>query len=309
MHVQIERSCPLHTFEIVEKEAIPQSSKKMMGLMKSPLKRTTTVKALKSAANAPISRVRCPSLQDFTRDWFQPQIPVVIEGAMENWKARGWTIDTLAEKFGQTTVHIELSRWHKEERRWADFRDLYKQKEPVRKEELFIPQYPILLEDFIEIFLRDHEDQTAPLKGYLAQQQLLTDLPALAEGIEDPEYAKIGDGIYQRNVWLGPTGTITPLHRDPYYNVFAQVWGSKYIRVYAPTESEKLYPFKSNLYLRNTSEVDIDAKDAFQRWPDLQNAEYLECILNAGEMLFIPKKWWHYVKSREVSLSFSFWSS
>ncbi|KAH7316198.1 hypothetical protein KP509_21G082400 [Ceratopteris richardii] len=206
-------------------------------------------------AGAPVSRVHAPRFQDFIRDWFQPQFPVVIESAMENWKARSWTLDTLIKKFGQTTVHIELSRWHKEEKRWADFRDLYKDKALAPKEEIFIPQYPILLEDFINIFLRDYEDQTAPVKGYLAQQQLLNDLPELAEGIEDPEYANIGSGIYQRNVWLGPAGTITPLHRDPYHNVLAQVWGSKYIRVYAPTETEKLYPFKTNLYLRNTSEV------------------------------------------------------
>lgn len=284
----------------------------MMGLMRSTMKCSSSLKVLKrtqaSVAGAPIARVRCPSLEDFTLGWFQPQIPVIIEAAMENWKARSWTLDTLAQKFGQTTVHIELSRWNTEERRWADFRDLYKDKEPVRKEELFIPQYPILLDDFIELFLKNHEDQTAPLKGYLAQQQLLNDLPALAEGIEDPDYAKTGDGIYQRNIWLGPTGTITPLHRDPYHNVLAQVWGAKYIRVYAPTESEKLYPFKTNLYLRNTSEVDVDAKDALQRWPNIQKAAFSECILNAGEMIFIPKKWWHYVKSREMSLSFSFWS-
>ncbi|KAH7316201.1 hypothetical protein KP509_21G082400 [Ceratopteris richardii] len=227
-------------------------------------------------AGAPVSRVHAPRFQDFIRDWFQPQFPVVIESAMENWKARSWTLDTLIKKFGQTTVHIELSRWHKEEKRWADFRDLYKDKALAPKEEIFIPQYPILLEDFINIFLRDYEDQTAPVKGYLAQQQLLNDLPELAEGIEDPEYANIGSGIYQRNVWLGPAGTITPLHRDPYHNVLAQ--------------------------------VDVDAKDAVQRWPDLQKAVYSECILNAGEMIFIPKKWWHYVKSRDISLSISFWS-
>lgn len=258
-------------------------------------------------AATPVPRVRCPSLHDFTRDWFQPQFPVVIEAAMENWSARSWTLDTLAEKFGQTTVHVELSRWNTQERRWADFRDLYKNRAPIPKEELFMPQHPILLEDFIDIFLRNHEDQTSPLKGYLAQQQLLNELPALAEGIVDPEFAKLGNGIYQRNVWLGPEGTITPLHRDPYHNVLAQVWGSKYIRLYSPTESEKLYPFKTNLYLRNTSEVDIDAPDAFRKWPDLPSAAYSECILNAGEMIYIPIKWWHYVRACDVSLSFSFW--
>lgn len=109
-------------------------------------------------------------------------------------------------------------------------------------------------------------------------------------------------------MWLGPEGTITPLHRDPYHNVLAQVWGKKYIRLYSPSETEKLYPFETNLYLRNTSQVDIDASDAFKRWPKLRNTIYYDCILNAGEMIYIPIKWWHYVRANEQSFSVSFWS-
>jgi len=35
----------------------------------------------------------------------------------------------------------------------------------------------------------------------------------------------------------------------------------------------------------------------------------MDCILEEGEMLYIPPKWWHYVRSLTMSLSVSFWWS
>jgi lysine-specific demethylase 8 len=56
----------------------------------------------------------------------------------------------------------------------------------------------------------------------------------------------------------------------------------------------------------NTSQVDLDNPD-LSRFPLFASAEYSECVLRAGEMLYIPYKWWHYVRSLEVSFSVSFW--
>lgn len=37
--------------------------------------------------------------------------------------------------------------------------------------------------------------------------------------------------------------------------------------------------------------------------------EFVDCILEEGEMLYIPPKWWHYVRSLTTSFSVSFWWS
>lgn len=43
------------------------------------------------------------------------------------------------------------------------------------------------------------------------------------------------------------------------------------------------------------------------KWEDFKKLEYLDCILDEGEVLYIPIGWWHYVRGLSVSFSVSFW--
>ncbi|MGH0128117.1 UNVERIFIED_CONTAM: hypothetical protein FKN15_033217 [Acipenser sinensis] len=138
----------------------------------------------------------------------------------------------------------------------------------------------------------------------------LPTIPELKRDICIPDYCCLGEGDEEDitiNAWFGPGGTVSPLHQDPQNNFLAQVVGSKYIRLYSPDETEKLYPHQSQL-LHNTSQVEVENPD-LQRFPDFAKAQFQECVLHPGEVLFIPVKYWHYVRSLEISFSVSFWWS
>eukprot|EP01018_Ginkgo_biloba_P032853 Gb_14492 [translate_table: standard] len=59
---------------------------------------------------------------------------------------------------------------------------------------------------------------------YLAQHPLFDQISQLREDIFIPDYCTASDGeLHSVNAWLGPTGTVTPLHNDPHHNLLAQV--------------------------------------------------------------------------------------
>ena len=109
---------------------------------------------------------------------------------------------------------------------------------------------------------------------------------------------------------LGTGGTVTPLHFDSYDNMLAQVVGHKYVRLYAAGESDKLYALPAaggGLGAQgNISAVEVEAVDA-AAFPRFASAEYSELVLGPGEMLYIPARTWHYVRSLAPSFSVSFW--
>ncbi|KAI7525490.1 Clavaminate synthase-like protein, partial [Hortaea werneckii] len=159
--------------------------------------------------------------------------------------------------------------------------------------------------------------------GYLAQTDLFDLIPALKADIMTPDYCwstpppstdeatlktaglssapSLSEPIV--NVWLGPSGTRTPLHTDPYHNILCQVVGFKYVRLYAPHETPKLYPFgvdEKGINMENTSQVDIsahvacllgrnvDAKELGEvdrEFPKFKEAQYQEVILSPGDCL------------------------
>ena len=123
-------------------------------------------------------------------------------------------------------------------------------------------------------------------------------------------------------IWLGPANTISPAHIDSSHNIFCQVMGHKYIRLFPPHEKDKLYPDS----MWNTAGVDVglevewensDESEKMERnrrrheqrakYPLLQDADYIECVVEPGDCLFIPRGWWHYVTSLTPSASVSFW--
>lgn len=106
--------------------------------------------------------------------------------------------------------------------------------------------------------------------------------------------------------WLGPAGTVTPLHADYDDNIFVQLWGAKRIFLAPPHHDEFLYPREANALLFG-SPFDPAAPD-FERFPLARQAAIIECVVEPGDMLYVPAGWYHQVKSLAFSLSANRWS-
>ena len=241
--------------------------------------------------------------------------PHVIKGAIEAWPAsheRPWMDpDYLLSKTlgGRRLVPVELGRSYTDDD-WG--------------------QRIITFREFIDDYLlKDEGDKI----GYLAQHDLFTQIPALRKDICIPDFCYTsppppapGTPLYGKdtkelsepylNAWFGPAGTISPLHTDAYHNILCQVVGKKYIRLYSPEQSEKLYPRGTEgegIDMSNTSRVPVEEVemglliDDDNEFPMFADAEYVETVLHEGECLYIPVGWWHYVRSLTTSFSVSFW--
>jgi len=84
-----------------------------------------------------------------------------------------------------------------------------------------------------------------------------------------------------------------------------QVVGRKYIRLYHPEFTHALYPHTTGRDY-NSSRVAVENVDEAM-FPKFKSAPYLDLEIGPGEMLFIPRGHWHYVRSLESSFSVSFW--
>lgn len=228
----------------------------------------------------------------------QKQRPMVVTGALEQWEAMRWSIEDLKTLYGNIHIPVEVS-YH-----GGDYRCLHTSEGSGKKRfeaDVSVP-FSLLLET---MQARNTAQQPTEVVLYAAQTDLLELIPQLAAGVQAPPLPSMHNRLYKRNTWLGPAGTTTPLHCDPYYNLFCQVMGSKYIRLYDRKHTQQLYPF-GNHFLRNTSQVEVENVDN-QRFPDFAQTPYLECQLEAGDMLFIPRKYWHYVRALSPSWSVSYW--
>ena len=98
----------------------------------------------------------------------------------------------------------------------------------------------------------------------------------------------------------------TPLHRDFPENLLAQVVGYKKLIMFPPDDDHRMYAFSSRSLLPSFSPVDAEHPD-YSRYPRMRGASPLHVTLSPGEVLYLPRQWWHQVRSIDDSISVNFW--
>jgi hypothetical protein len=237
--------------------------------------------AIKQAARTLPAIDAVPRMGALTAAQFRAQaakgLPFLITGLVDRWPLTALTPDVLRERFSHLQVRARV----------GDYINT-----------AFAPDramQDMSMSEYLDLVAAG----TQGLPPYLGNLEL-RELNRLCHW---PTYfSKMGPPRF----WLGPAGTVTPLHCDYDDNIFAQIWGTKRIFLAPPHHDEFLYPSEANAILFG-SPFDPEAPD-FEKFPLARQAATIECIVNPGDMLYVPAGWYHQVRALTFSLSANRWA-
>ncbi|XP_053296333.1 tRNA wybutosine-synthesizing protein 5 isoform X1 [Pleuronectes platessa] len=110
--------------------------------------------------------------------------------------------------------------------------------------------------------------------------------PHLAEDFHVPHFFE-PDRFFSSVFRISSCGLQLWTHYDVMDNLLAQVTGRKRVVLYSPQDALHLY-----LSGDKSEVLDIDSPD-LKRFPDFLKAKRYECVLEPGDLLFIPALWFH----------------
>lgn len=259
-----------------------------------------------------IARKRAVSPADFARDHLAGDgVPLVVTDAIDRWPARSkWTFEYFKTAYAADIVMAPLGLGGTAARItrlgafidglgqpadhlpgfWVDTRD----GRPMDTAPPGPASPPYLLA--WGAFKRHPElfDDIAP-SLYFTDDWMATFEPALREVFEWTS------GREYWAIYLGPTGSLSPLHQDFWstHTTLSQLSGRKRAILFPPGDAACLYDGK----------VDPEHPD-FEQFPMFAGATPHECTLEPGDTLFMPPDWWHFVRAidHSITLSHSFFN-
>ena len=205
--------------------------------------------------------------------------PVVIKGAILSWPAmQSWSPKALVDRFGSNeyACQIDLPTGVPSEHLSKDYTRRMK------------------LAEFANLMM-----SASPNAPCYMHQRSITQFPGLEDDLRFEEL--MGTGARQRsvNLWIGSAGTKTSLHFDYQDGLLAQLYGTKNLLLAGPRDSRNLYVMGG--YIQK-SRVDAEDPD-LRRFPRYAHARILSATIGPGDAIFIPRSWWHMVRSLEPSIS------
>jgi hypothetical protein len=144
------------------------------------------------------------------------------------------------------------------------------------------------------------------LPPYLHDIPLLALLPELRDDL-DPFPGDLFPKFFRTQWWnfiqffVSPPLAMTPFHFDTLvtHNLFFQIHGDKRFVIVPAEDRPHCYT-----YNWRWARVDPEAPD-FDKYPLFRNARVFECVLQAGDLLYMPPGTLHQVSSLTASVSFN----
>ncbi|MEZ4685308.1 MAG: cupin-like domain-containing protein [Bacteroidia bacterium] len=231
------------------------------------------------------------SPEDFIKNYLKKSKPVLLKGAAKNWDAcKHWNLDFFKASFGESTVQVA------EGKKWVSSKK---------------PGYAAKFE-YREVSVAEYIDgiQADPPKtDYLRFYPFFDKHPQLIKDLGMSMIYPMSDMKNKNRVkgrlFIGPKGTSTPIHHAPVSNLFVEVSGRKKWEIISPVYTPFIYPVP-------TRTAYFAAKADFRDplGPDFPLFKYCDKIvvtLEAGDILFTPRFWWHGVSNVDATIAVSLW--
>ncbi|MDE1715948.1 cupin-like domain-containing protein [Chromobacterium amazonense] len=226
--------------------------------------------------------------------------PAVLQGFIDDWQAlSSWTPGFFAERYGDRDILIETSS-----------------QSPIPTDPaayLGARRYETaLLGDTIHGMQSrgcDHGAYITYAAIYATNPELKNDIAPLHELHGFPCW--MPSGLRRRltlrpGFWLGPAGISSPMHFDRHENLNVQIYGRKRWVLFSPRHSADVYYRQSETLPVIFSPIDMTQPD-LRKFPRLASAPRHDFVLEAGEILYLPPGWWHFVESLSDSINVNYW--
>jgi hypothetical protein len=229
----------------------------------------------------PVAEMCLLAPEDFRARYFDAGEPVLLRGLLRGWAAcAAWTPCAFGARFGDEPVEVMLGGSEAGAHEGGPYHAARTMK----------------MAEFARRVESSGEDDV-----YLvAQNHLLrrTAFAALWDDMAfDPRWFEPQTKYDRVSFWMGPEGAVTPLHFDLEHALISQVYGRKHVILAAPTETPCLYKGKNGYSGLNPEKPDLE------RFPLFREATLFEATLEPGDALFLPRRWWHHVRSLTASIS------
>ena len=222
--------------------------------------------------------------EEFFDQFYLRNRPVVLRGFAAGSGLLDWTPAALRQQFGTLDVQVQTGR----------------RAEPIWDVFLRGKTSTMSLAEYVDRVLAAGETNEFYLTAnehFLAHDRdrlILADV-GFGNALLDPDRRYQGSSL-----WLGPAGTISPLHRDRVNVLNVQTVGSKRITLIDACQLPKVYNQQSYYSMVDVERPDLD------RFPDFAQATVRSAVLQPGDAVFIPVNWWHHLRALQISVSLAF---
>ncbi|NXO00837.1 HBAP1 protein, partial [Rhinopomastus cyanomelas] len=233
------------------------------------------------------------------------QQPAVFCNMVGDWPALHWNVKYLSSALGGKTIQFRLG---------------LKTLDLAPQFETRCSYVKATLEEFLAWSCGQSSCLSGPFSHYEYSKywayadykyiaRIFEDKPEVFQDIRWSDFGFPGRSGKESTLWIGSEGANTPCHLDSYgCNLVLQVQGRKRWHLFPPGDTSFLYPTRipyeeSSVF----SKVNVANPD-LKRFPEFRNATPHIITLCPGQVLLIPRHWWHYVESIDpITVSINSW--